>query len=161
TGDTSDILESFSLAMISSLLMDGYGSPLYKGLIEAGFGTDWSPNSGYDSSGKLGIYSIGLSGLRESDVPKLKSRVQEILRTVRQIGFQKSKIDGYLHQLEISLKHKTSNFGMSLLQRIKPMWFSGIDPFESLAWNSTISAFENAVLAKEDFLEGLVEKYLL
>jgi Zn-dependent M16 (insulinase) family peptidase len=159
-GDTANLVESFSLALVSALLTDGYGSPLYKGLIESGLGTDWSPNTGYDSSGKLGIFSIGLTGVQEADVPKLKTELQSILRSVRDKGFERSKIDGYLHQLELGLKHKTANFGMSLLHRLKPKWFTGVDPFESLAWNDTIAAFE-AEYAKGNYLEGLLEKYLL
>jgi Zn-dependent M16 (insulinase) family peptidase len=159
-GDTSDIVESFSLALISALLTDGYGSPLYKGLIETGLGTDWSPNTGYDSSGKLGIFSIGLTGVKEADVPRLKSEVQNILQAVRAKGFERSKIDGYLHQLELGLKHKTANFGMSLLHRLKPKWFTGVDPFESLAWNETIASFE-AQLNKGGYLESLMDKYML
>ena len=159
-GETSNVVESFSLSLISALLTDGYGSPLYKGLIESGLGTDWSPNTGYDSSGKLGIFSIGLTGVQEADVPKLKAEVQSILRAAREKGFERSKIDGYLHQLELGLKHKTANFGMSLLQRLKPKWFTGVDPFDSLAWTETITAFE-AELKKGGYLEGLVDKYLL
>ena len=159
-GDTADVVESFSLALVSALLSDGYGSPLYKGLIETGLGTDWSPNSGYDSSGKDGIFSIGLTGVQESDVSKLKPTVQEILRSVREKGFDRSKIDGYLHQLELGLKHKTANFGMSLLHRLKPKWFTGVDPFDSLAWNDTLTAFET-LYAKGGYLEGLMDKYLL
>lgn len=159
-GDTSNVVESFSIGLLSALLTDGYGSPLYKGLIETGLGTDWSPNSGYDNSGKLGIFSIGLTGVQEKGVSKLKDEVQKILRSVRDKGFERTKIDGYLHQLEIGLKHKTAGFGMSLLHRLKPHWFTGVDPFDSLAWNDTIAAFE-AQLAKGDYLEGLMEKYLL
>jgi presequence protease len=159
-GDTADVVESFSLALVSALLTDGYGSPLYKGLIETGLGTDWSPNSGYDSSGKVGIFSIGLTGVQEADVSKLKPAVQDILRSVREKGFDRSKIDGYLHQLELGLKHKTANFGMSLLHRLKPKWFTGVDPFDSLAWNDTLAAFETE-FAKGGYLEGLMEKYLM
>lgn len=160
TGDTSDVLESFSISLLSTLLMDGYGSPLYRGLIEAGMGTDWSPNAGYDSSAKRGIFSIGLTGVQESDVPKLKEKIQQILREAREKGFDKTKIDGSLHQLELALKHKTANFGFSMLNRLKPKWFNGTDPFDSLAWNDTIEAFQ-AKLAEGNYLEGLMEKYLL
>ncbi|EGS17307.1 uncharacterized protein CTHT_0066280 [Thermochaetoides thermophila DSM 1495] len=159
-GDTSNVVESFSLALISALLTDGYGSPMYKGLIEAGLGTDWSPNTGYDSSAKVGIFSVGLTGVQEDDVPKVKPTIQKILRNMREKGFDRHKIDGYLHQLELSLKHKTANFGMSLLQRLKPKWFTGVDPFDSLAWNDTLAAFE-AEYAKGGYLEGLMDKYLL
>ncbi|PFH57559.1 hypothetical protein XA68_14865 [Ophiocordyceps unilateralis] len=160
TGDTSDVVESFSISLLSTLLMEGYGSPLYRGLIESGMGTDWSPNMGYDSSAKRGIFSIGLTGVQEADVPKLNGRVQDILRQARDQGFDQTKIDGTLHQLEISLKHKTANFGFSVLNRLKPRWFNGTDPFNSLAWNETISAFKTK-LAQGGYLEGLVDKYLL
>lgn len=159
-GETSNIVESFSLSLISALLMDGYGSPLYKGLIESGLGIDWSPNTGYDNSNASGIFSVGLTGVQESDVPQVKLELQKILQDVRQKGFERSKIDGYLHQIELGLKHKTANFGMSLLHRLKPKWFIGIDPFDSLAWNETVAAFE-AELAKGNYLEGLMDKYLL
>lgn len=159
-GDTSDSVESFSLSLISALLMDGYGSPLYRGLIESGLGIDWSPNTGYDSSNSRGIFSVGLTGVQEGDVAKVKSELQKILRNVQQKGFERSKIDGYLHQLELGLKHKTANFGMSLLHRVKPKWFTGVDPFDSLAWNETLAAFE-AAMAKGNHLEGLMDKYLL
>jgi Zn-dependent M16 (insulinase) family peptidase len=159
-GDATNILETFSLGIMSALLMDGYGSPLYRNLIEAGLGTEWSPNSGFDSSGRVGIFSVGLTGVREADVPKVKEAIQKTFEEVRQNGFNKSKVDGYLHQLEISLKHKTAKFGMGLMQRIKPHWFEGVDPFDSLAWNDTVSAFE-AEFAKGGYLEDLLAKYLL
>jgi Zn-dependent M16 (insulinase) family peptidase len=160
TGDTTDVVESFSIALLSTLLMDGYGSPLYRGLIEAGMGADWSPNAGYDSSAKRGIFSIGLTGVQEADVSKLKAKVQEILRDARDKGFDQTKIDGALHQLELSLKHKTANFGFSMLNRVKPKWFNGVDPFDSLAWKDTITEFQNR-LAQGKYLEGLIDKYLL
>lgn len=159
-GETTDVVESFSLSLLSALLMDGYGSPLYKALIESGLGLDWSPNTGYDSSNSRGIFSVGLSGVQEADVPAVKSALQKTLREVRDKGFERSKIDGYLHQLELGLKHKTAKFGMSMLHRLKPSWFNGIDPFDSLAWNDTLAAFE-AELAKGGYLEGLMDKYLL
>ncbi|KAG6301664.1 Mitochondrial presequence protease [Claviceps aff. purpurea] len=159
-GDTTNVIESFAIALLSNLLMDGYGSPLYRGLVETGMGADWSPNAGYDSSARHGIFTIGLTGVQETDVPKLKGRVQEILRQARDDGFDKTKINGILHQLELSLKHKTANFGVSLLNRLMPKWFNGTDPFDLLAWNDTISAFQEQ-LAKGGYLESLLDKYFL
>jgi Zn-dependent M16 (insulinase) family peptidase len=49
---------------------------------------------------------------------------------------------------------------MSLLHRLKPKWFTGVDPFDSLAWNDTLAAFEKE-FAKGGYLEGLMEKYLM
>lgn len=160
TGDTSDIVETFSLQIIISLLTDGYGSPLYQALIEAGLGLDWSPNTGFDSAGKVGTFSIGLSGVQETDVPNVKINTQSKLREVHVKGFEKGKVDGVLHQLELALKHKTANFGMGLMQRIQPGWFNGVDPFDALAWDDIITSFKNR-FAQGGYLEGLLEKYLL
>ncbi|KAJ2904314.1 hypothetical protein MKZ38_008373 [Zalerion maritima] len=159
-GDTSDVVESFSLSLISALLTDGYGSPLYVALIESGLGTDWSPNTGYDGSDKMGIFSVGLSGVKEAEVEKVKDEVMKVLHTMRNTGFDQSKLDGYLHQLEISLKHKTANFGMSIMRRLKPKWFNGTDPFDSLAWNETVSEFKKR-LATGTYLQELMDKYML
>ncbi|KAK4986371.1 Mitochondrial presequence protease [Elasticomyces elasticus] len=160
TGDTTNILESFSMRVISSLLMDGYGSPLYRALIETGLGPDFSPNTGYDNSAKKGIFSVGLNGVKADDVPKVKQAIHDTLSEVKQKGFDSSKVDGILHQLELGLKHKTAAFGMGVMQRLTPSWFNGVDPFDALAWTKTVDAFK-AEYARGGYLEGLLEKYLL
>jgi len=159
-GETNNVLENFSLSLMSSLLMDGYGSPLYRNLIEAGLGPDFSPNTGYDSSGRRAVFSVGLNGVTAENVPKVKEAIDATLQEVRQNGFEQQKIDGILHQLELGLKHKTANFGMSIMQRLKPSWFNGVDVFDALAWSKTVDAFK-AECAKGGYLEGLLEKYLL
>lgn len=157
---TSDIIENFSLSIMLSLLMSGYGSPLYQGLIESGLGTNFSPNSGYDSSAKVGIISVGLDGMKSEDASHLKSRIQSILHEKGSEAFQPHKVEGYMHQLEIALKHKTAGFGMGLLDKTLPGWFNGINPMDGLAWNDVVDAFKTR-LAKGGLFEGLLEKYLL
>ncbi|KAG8623607.1 hypothetical protein KVT40_008583 [Elsinoe batatas] len=159
-GDTANVLENFSLSLVSSLLMDGYGSPLYQSLIEAGLGTDYSPNSGYDGSSKLAVFSVGLNGVKKENVPKVKDAIFKTLQETRQKGFEKQKVDGMLHQLELSLKHKTANFGMAIMQRLYPSWFNGVDVFDALAWQQTVDTFK-AEYAKGGYLEALLDKYLL
>ena len=159
-GQSSDILETFSLGVMSSLLLDGYGSPLYRELVESGLGPNFSPMTGYDSGGKTGIFCVGLDGVKEENVSKVKEVLHKTLQDVRQKGFDQHKIDGYLHQLELALKHKTARFGMGLMNRLQPGWFNGVDPFDSLQWNKTVAAFKGK-LQQGGYLEGLLEKYLL
>lgn len=159
-GDTADIVENFSLGVLSNLLMDGYGSPLYRNLIESGLGADFSPNTGYDSAGKRGVFSVGLNAVREEDVPKVREAIAKTFLEARQNGFDKIKVDGILHQLELSLKHKTAHFGMNIMQRLKPGWFNGVDPMDALAWQDTVDAFQERY-AKGGYLESLLDKYLL
>jgi Zn-dependent M16 (insulinase) family peptidase len=158
-GDTADSVENFALGVLSSLLMSGYGSPLYRNLIESGLGADFSANTGYDSAGRRGVFSVGLDAVKADDVKKVQEAIVKTFHEVRENGFEKIKVDGILHQLELSLKHKTANFGMGILQRLKPSWFNGIDPMEALAWQETVDAFQ-AKHAEGGYLEGLIEKYL-
>ena len=158
--DSTDIIENFSLSIMLSLLMSGYGSPLYQGLIESGLGTNFSPNTGYDSSAKTSVISIGLDGMKAEDVPQLTKRIRSLLAERASEAFQPHKIEGYMHQLEIALKHKTAGFGMGLLDKTLPGWFNGSSPMDGLAWNDIIDAFK-ARLAKGSLFESLVKKYLL
>lgn len=159
-GDNANILESFSLSIMISLLLDGYGSPLHRNLIETGIGPDWTPNTGYGSAGRVGTFSVGLCGVKKEDVPKFQAAVSSTLYEVYRSGFDKGKVDGLLHQLELALKHKTANFGMGLMMRLLPGWFNGTDPFDALAWDETVAAFKHA-FANGGYLEGLLKKYLL
>ncbi len=157
---SSDIVETFSVSIMMSLLTNGYGSPVYQGLIESGLGTNFSPNSGYDSSAAVGVLSIGLDGMKAGDVSGLKETIQTILREKAHEAFLPHKVEGYMHQLELTLKHKTANFGMGLLEKTLSGWFNGVNPMDGLAWNQIIDAFKQS-MKQEKYLEGLVEKYLL
>ncbi|OAL22373.1 hypothetical protein AYO20_11198 [Fonsecaea nubica] len=157
---SSDVVETFCIGIMMSLLMSGYGSPLYQGLIESGLGTNFSPNSGYDASARVGVFSIGLDGMKAEDIPGLKETIQTTLRHKAQEAFQPNKIEGYMHQLELSLKHKTANFGMGLLEKTLPGWFNGVNPMDFLAWNEVIDAFKQR-MKEEKYLDQLVQKYLL
>ena len=159
-GDTTNIAESFALQIATSVLLDGYGSPLYRALIESGLGTDFTPNTGYDTSGRKGIFSIGVNGVTEENVAKVHEIVSATLQDTLSKGFDNHKVDGLLHQLELGLKHKSATFGMNLIQRLKPGWFNGIDPFNALAWNSILDQFK-AEYVKGGYLEGLLKKYVV
>ena len=159
-GDATNVSEAFAMQIASSLLLDGYGSPLYRALIESGLGTDFSPNTGYDSISRSGMFSIGLSGVTEENVPLVHQTIAATLRQAANNGFPQQKIDGLLHQMELGLKHKNAMFGLNLVQRLKPQWFNGIDPFDALQWDEIVSRFK-AEQSKGGYLEGLLTKYLL
>ena len=106
-GDSTNVLENFSLNILCSLLMDGYGSPLYRNLIEAGLGTEWSPNSGFDTSGRVGIFSVGLTGVKEADVPKVKEAIHKTFQEAHDNGFEKVKIDGtFITRVELEAQDR-------------------------------------------------------
>ncbi|ORY87648.1 peptidase M16C associated-domain-containing protein [Protomyces lactucae-debilis] len=158
--DAADTFETFSLRILSSLLLDGHSSPLYQGLIEAGLGSDFSPNTGYDNSTKTTVFSVGLQETTKETAEKLPVVVNELLSKVAETGFDSGKVEAILHQMEIALKRKQANFGMSLLQTVAGPWFNEADPMQLLSWNETVDRFKSEI-AKGGYLEGLVKKYFL
>lgn len=46
------------------------------------------------------------------------------------------------------------------MQGLAPAWFNGVDPFDALAWEETVSQFKER-FAQGGYLESLLKKYLL
>lgn len=159
-GDSTDIVETFSVGIISSLFLDGYGSPMYRALIESGLGSSFTPNTGIDASGKVPIFSVGITGVSEAESPKIKQVVQDTFRESVSAGFSDEKVRGFLHQLELALRHKTASFGIGVMEKTISSWFNGSNPMKELAWNDVIEEFKTRY-QKPGYLESLVEKYLL
>ncbi|KAL2815581.1 Metalloenzyme, LuxS/M16 peptidase-like protein [Aspergillus cavernicola] len=159
-GDTTDIVETFSVGILSSLLLDGYGSPMYKALIESGLGSSFTPNTGLDTSGRVPVFSIGVTGVSEGQAPRVKEEVQRVFQESLSKGFNDEKVQGFLHQLELTLRHKTANFGLGVIQKTLSSWFNGSDPMKELAWNEVINGFK-ARYEQGGYLESLMQKYLL
>lgn len=101
-----------------------------------------------------------MSGVKAADVPLVKDAIHTKLSEMHTKGFDPAKIEGILHQLELSLRHRPADFGLSLMQRLQPVWFNGVDPFKALAWNQTVQDF-NARMKEGGYLEGLLERYLI
>ncbi|KAJ5373893.1 hypothetical protein N7517_005899 [Penicillium concentricum] len=159
-GDTTDIVETFSVGIVSSLLLDGYGSPMYRALVESGLGSSFTPNTGLDPSGRTPIFSVGLNGVTEAEAPNIKNVIQKVFRESVSAGFSEEKVRGFLHQLELSLRHKTANFGIGVMEKTISTWLNGSNPMKELAWNDVINEFKSRY-AKPGYLESLVEKYLI
>jgi Zn-dependent M16 (insulinase) family peptidase len=159
-GDSTDIVETFSVGIVSSLLLDGYGSPMYRALVESGLGSSFTPNTGLDSSGRTPIFSVGLNGVSEANASTIKDVIQNSFRESVSAGFSKEKVQGFLHQLELSLRHKTANFGIGVMEKTISTWLNGSNPMKELAWNDVINEFK-ARYEKPGYLESLVEKYLI
>ncbi|KAL4913451.1 Metalloenzyme, LuxS/M16 peptidase-like protein [Aspergillus aurantiobrunneus] len=159
-GDVTDIIETFSAGILSSLLLDGYGSPMYKALIESGLGSSFTPNTGLDTSGRIPIFSVGVTGVSEDQAPRVKEEAQRVFQESLSKGFNDEKVQGFLHQLELALRHKTANFGLGVIQKTLSSWFNGSDPMKELAWNEVIDGFKSRY-AQGGYLESLMQKYLI
>ncbi|PYH92349.1 hypothetical protein BO71DRAFT_330138 [Aspergillus ellipticus CBS 707.79] len=159
-GDSADVVETFSAGILSSLLLDGYGSPMYRALVESGLGSSFTPNTGLDTSGRVPVFSAGLNGVSEEEAPKVKEAIQKVFEESYSTGFSDEKVQGFLHQLELALRHKTANFGIGVMEKTISSWFNGANPMKELAWNEVIDEFK-ARYEKGGYLESLMHKYLM
>lgn len=159
-GDVTDVVEAFSVGILSSLLLDGFGSPIYRALIESGLGSSFTPNTGVDTAGKTPIFSVGVTGVSESDAPTVKDAIQKVYRESLETGFSDEKVQGFLHQLELALRHRTANFGLGVMEKTLSSWFNGTDPMKDLSWNEIIDEFKRRY-EKGGYLESLMQKYLM
>ena len=133
-GPSCDVLNSRLLAVLSQLLISGPSSPFFRSLIEPNTGLSYSPGSGLSSSGRQSTFSIGLTGIRSADTESVISTIQSTLEKVLlpnghtrdtdliallsqsfEEGFAEDRIDGIVHQMELSMKRDSENFGLSLM----------------------------------------------
>jgi Zn-dependent M16 (insulinase) family peptidase len=62
------VFETFAMRLLSYLMLDGHASPMYKALIESGLGAEFSANTGYEASTMQSCFSVGLQGIKSSDM---------------------------------------------------------------------------------------------
>lgn len=52
--------------------------------------------------------SIGLQGVKDSDVEKIQSTIKSVIEQVKQEGFDPKRIEAAIHQMELGQKHVSS-----------------------------------------------------
>ncbi|KAI9286907.1 peptidase M16C associated-domain-containing protein [Umbelopsis sp. AD052] len=160
TNNSTDVFETFAMRLLSYLMLDGHASPMYKALIESGLGAEFSANTGYDSSTMQSSFSVGLQGIKSSDIDTIKSTIQGVFEKAQQEGFDHNRVEAALHQMELSRKHKTADFGLSIMHGVSSGWFNGTNPADLLEVNTYIDRLRKE-LAQGGFFESRIEKYLL
>eukprot|EP00127_Corallochytrium_limacisporum_P001314 Clim_evm4s51 gene=Clim_evmTU4s51 len=128
----------------SKLLLDGPNSPFYKSLLASNtLGQSYSPNTGYDTYAFETNFSVGLQGMQNTRVDEVESVIMDTFNDTVDKGFNRRRIDAILHQVELSQKHQSSSFGISLALGVACPWNHGADPFELLQVNRSIQRFKD------------------
>lgn len=151
--------DSFALSILGYLLIDGPNAPFYQTLLEPGIGADYSPSTGYDGSTKQSYFSVGLREIHESDVNKVKEIIESTFDKVIREGFPQERIEGILHNVELSTKHQTSNFGLRAVMGVNPIWNHGGNPISSLKVNDHVQWFREKMKENPHFLQDLTVQF--
>ncbi|KAL4657639.1 presequence protease, mitochondrial-like [Arapaima gigas] len=158
-GDITDSFEAFTLSLLSSLMVNGPNSPLYKALIEPKIGTDFSSVVGYDGSTKEASFSIGLQGIAEEDMETVKHIIFQTIDEIIATGFEEQRIEALLHKIEVQMKHQSTSFGLSLAFHIAPCWNHDGDPVQLLKISDNVAKFKQCLKNNPRYLQEKVQQY--
>jgi len=53
----------------------------------------------------MATFSVGLQGIKTSDVDMVEQTIMDVFKDCQKNGFDKKQIEAYLHQTELNLKH--------------------------------------------------------
>ncbi|CAL1264212.1 unnamed protein product [Larinioides sclopetarius] len=155
----TDTYENFALSILGTLLIDGPNSPFYQKLLQAGIGPDYSPCTGFDSSLKQSIFSVGLREIAEKDVDLVKDLIPSIFKDTINKGFPEKQIQSVLHKIELATKHRTANFGLNCALGVNSMWNHNGHPISAFKVNDHVQWFLNQMKDKPHFLQDKVVQY--
>ncbi|KAI9506349.1 peptidase M16C associated-domain-containing protein [Coemansia spiralis] len=158
TNDMRNVYETFSMSIFSSLLLNGTSAPMHKALIDSHIGSDYSANTGYSPYTRQSSLSVGLQGIADKDIPLVEKLVEESFAKVYNEGFERRRIDAALASVELAYKHKTSDFGLSLMKSISTGWFHGVNPVEYLKVSENVARLR-ADIDGGKFFETIVDRY--
>lgn len=159
--DITNTQETFELAILSRLLLNGPNAKFYKSLIEPNIGTDFSAATGFTDQTRDSFFAVGLQGLNVSDFERVESIYEDTIKSAIKEGFDERDIDNILHSVELSMRHQTSNFGLQLLYGTLPIWNHDGNVLDSMCVSEKIDKFKNKLSDQPNYLQSLVDKYLL
>lgn len=159
--DITNTQETFELAILARLLLNGPNAKFYKTLIEPNIGTDFSAATGFTDQTRDTFFAVGLQGLSESDFERVESIYEDTNKSIITEGFDKRDIDNILHSVELSVRHQTSNFGLQLLYGTLPVWNHDGNILDAMCVSEKINEFKQKLNNQPHYLESLVDRYLL
>lgn len=158
-GDITNTFETFTLNLLSSLMISGPNSPFYKALIEPKIGSDFSSSVGFDSSTRQASFTIGLQGMAEADTDRVKHIIAQTIDDIITTGFEEEQVEALLHKIEIQIKHQSTSFGLALTSYIASCWNHDGDPVELLKISENVSRFRQCLKDNSRFLQDKVQQY--
>ena len=154
---TADGYSTFVDQVVCSLLVDGPTAPFYKALIDGNLGSDFSSNTGYDSSTREASWSVGLQGLEAGSVEAVLETIQATLETVAADGFNADDVEALLHQVELAGKHQRTSFGLGLGMTALSGWNHGADPVANMRIDAMVMRLREEMAADRGYLQAWVD----
>lgn len=149
--------------LVAEILLGDNGSPLYRALIDSGWGEDLSPNSFSSSEFGFGIFSFGLRGIKKKNLNQLDGKLLRVLEEVVDKGIPSDLVEGFLRRFEFSQRKPNSSSpqGLRAMDLIWHLWKCGNSPFLATSPRATLKAIRKEVETTPRFFEKWIKKNLL
>lgn len=159
TCPSEDIYETLCISFFKSLVFDEPRGVFFQNIIQSGLAPDFC-GSGYDSSIKNTNFVIGVQNIQESSISAIDEAIQQTFKDLYDNGVDQGLIDSVLHSIELSIKKKTTNFGVKLAHGILSSWIHTGKPEESLFINKYLDRIKEEV-NQGTFFKRIISRYFI
>ncbi len=152
----------FALELLDHILLGTAGSPLRKALIESGLGEDIT-GGGLETHMAQMMYSIGLKGIKATDLEKAEALIHQTLQDLVKNGIMRDDIEAAINSFEFDLReNNTGGFprGLSLFLKSLNAWIYDTDPLELIAFEAPLQAVKKHS-EQEGYFEKLIQEYFI
>lgn len=157
--DICDIYDTFLLHFITELLVKGPNSYFYKTLIEPNISGGYSQMTGFDATIKDTMFVLGLQDVDVKDFEKVEGIFDATIEQAIERGFDERHINSVIHNLELSMKHQTTKFGLGLLFSLTPLMNHNGDVIEAVNLTQQIEKLKENVRQNPRYLQEKVQQY--
>ena len=160
--EITDVTTQMGLSILSSVLSGSPGAPLRRALTESGLGED-TLGGGFASYLRQPMFSAGMKGVKEEDIPKVEALIEETLQKLVTEGIEPAAIEAAVNTYEFRLREaNTGSYPRGLVYMLGALnpWIYDGDPYEGLKYEEPLQAVKDG-LAQGNFFESLLANYVL
>lgn len=147
--------------LLSSCLCGHQGTPLYRKLIDCGYGTDLAPYMGGSSELRQLFFSCGLRGVKKRQAAAALEAVKKAVAEIAEEGIAAGVIDGILDSYEFSMREIKGGvpLGLRYAERMMFTWIRGGSPCEWFRTGTLFSEIRHR-FRNPDYIKQLLRRLL-
>ena len=147
--------------LLDSILFDNEGAPLKKAILESGIADDLYSNSGFDTETPQVVFTVGATGLKQEDIPELRTRVMDTLQHFAAEGPTTLQLDTAFRQLKIEKLEIDGAFLYNLIDDVFDGWLHDDNPLVTLDCAKSLDDLEALLHKQPDILTDFVRKNII
>ncbi len=157
-------MEEITVTVLDHLLMGTSSSILRKTLMESGLG-DSITGGGLSDELLQATFSVGLKGVKPTNVDKVEQMILETLEHVAENGFEEDDIASSMNTIEFQMREfNTGSFpkGLSLMLGSMSKWIYDRNPTDALKFEEPLAELK-ARISKDGskVFQGIIKELLL